>query len=100
MIHVAHFIAISRYVAVAALVAAPFAQLVRAPIHGDRPVLGAGMAALGARLIPFASAEGAVVLRGPDSSMVLAVFTATVVAWASGASTRRGIRFHSIRISR
>lgn len=75
MIHVAHFIAISCYVAAAALAAAPFARPLRAPVKGVLALLGAGVLTHGAAIIVFARDAGAGAFSGLGPSLSFAAFT-------------------------
>jgi ABC-type uncharacterized transport system permease subunit len=64
MIAIAHFIAISCYLAAAALAAVPFARPVKAPVRGVIAVLSLGIVAHAVALFAFAREAGAVPLTG------------------------------------
>jgi len=64
MIVVAHFVAISFYIAAAALAALPFARRVKAPVSGVITALGLGLIAHGVALAAFARESGSGSLTG------------------------------------
>ena len=83
MIAIAQFVAITCYLAAAALAAVPFARPVRASIAGVMGVLAVGVAAHAAALFEFAHKAGAVPLTGLGPSLSFAglvlAFTLLVV---------------------
>jgi ABC-type uncharacterized transport system permease subunit len=72
MIAIAHFIAISCYIAAAALAAVPFARPVSAPVRGVVAALGLGCAAHTTALLAFARQASAVPLTGLGPSLSFA----------------------------
>jgi HemX protein len=64
MIAIAHFIAISCYLAAAALAAVPFARPIRAPVAAVIAVLGVGIVSHGAALLAFSLQSSSVPLTG------------------------------------
>jgi HemX protein len=64
MIAIAHFVAISCYLAAAALAAVPFARPVKAPVRGVLALLTVGCAAHVSALLLFARHAGAVPMTG------------------------------------
>jgi len=74
MIAIAHFFAISLYLAAAALAATPFARPVNAPVRGVVGLLSAGVAVHLAALITLAVRSGHVYVAGLGPSLSLAGF--------------------------
>jgi len=58
MMVIAHFVAITCYIAAAALAALPFARRVEAPVKGVIGVLGAGVLSHAAALVSLARESG------------------------------------------
>ncbi|HEX3866187.1 MAG TPA: cytochrome c biogenesis protein CcsA [Gemmatimonadaceae bacterium] len=83
MIAIAQFIAISCYLAAAALAAVPFARPVKAPVRGVSSILGLGVGAHAFALIAFARQAEAVPLTGLGPALSFAglvlAFTLLVV---------------------
>jgi HemX protein len=83
MIAIAHFIAISCYLAAAALAAVPFARPIKAPLNGVLAALGIGVVAHVAGLAAFAQRASAIPLTGLGPSLsfagVVLAFTLLVV---------------------
>jgi ABC-type uncharacterized transport system permease subunit len=74
MIAIAHFIAISLYIAAAALAATPFARPVGAPVRGVVAILAAGLLMHAVALVLFARSVGAVPLTGLGPALSFAGF--------------------------
>src|SRR5438270_13769644 len=74
MIAIAHFIAISLYVAAAALAAMPFARPVGAPVRGVVTLLSAGVVTHAVALVMFARSVGMVPLTGLGPALSFAGF--------------------------
>ena len=81
MIAIAHFVAISLYIAAAALAATPFARPVGPPVKGVIALLGAGVAVHAAALFVFARSAGVLPLTGlgPSLSFAGLVLAATLL---------------------
>ena len=78
MIVVAHFVAISFYIAAAALAALPFARRVNAPVNGVIGALILGLAAHAAALITLARESGSGSLTGLGPALSFAGFVLAV----------------------
>lgn len=78
MIVVAHFVAISCYVAAAGLAALPFARRVSAPVNGVIALLSAGLAAHAVALFAFARESGSGSLTGLGPALSFAGFVLAV----------------------
>src|SRR5215207_5101247 len=78
MIVVAHFVAISLYIAAAALAALPFARRVRAPVNGVIAALILGIAAHATALFAFARESGSGSLTGLGPALSFAGFILAV----------------------
>ncbi len=78
MIVVAHFVAISCYLAAAALAALPFARRVSAPVKGVIAILTVGLAAHALALITLARASGSGSLTGLGPALSFAGFVLAV----------------------
>jgi HemX protein len=78
MIVVAHFVAISCYIAAAALAALPFARRVSAPVNGVIAALSAGLAAHAVALVAFARESGSGSLTGLGPALSFAAFVLAV----------------------
>lgn len=74
MIAIAHFLAITLYVAAAALAAAPFARPVNAPLRSVLALLSAGVAVHGAALVLLAVRAGDLYVAGLGPSLSMAGF--------------------------
>jgi HemX protein len=74
MTAIAHFIAITAYIAAAALAAMPFARPVNAPVRGVVSVLGFGVLAHAVALVSFSLASDALPLTGLGPSLSFAGF--------------------------
>lgn len=78
MIVIAHFVAISCYIAAAALAALPFARRVRAPVSGVITVLGVGAVAHALALLSLARESGSGSLTGLGPALSFAGFVLAV----------------------
>ena len=78
MIVVAHFIAISFYIAAAALAALPFARRVSAPVNGVIASLALGLGAHAIALVAFARESGSGSLTGLGPALSFAGFVLAV----------------------
>jgi ABC-type uncharacterized transport system permease subunit len=78
MIVVAHFVAISFYIAAAALAALPFARRVSAPVNGVVAVLVLGISAHAVALLTFARESGSGALTGLGPALSFAGFVLAV----------------------
>src|SRR5687768_4897738 len=78
MIVIAHFIAISCYIAAAALAALPFARRVSAPVNGVIAALVTGLAAHGFALFAFARESGSGSLTGLGPALSFAGFVLAI----------------------
>lgn len=78
MIVVAHFIAISFYIAAAALAALPFARRVKAPVSGVIAALALGLTAHAVALTAFARESGSGSLTGLGPALSFAGFVLAV----------------------
>jgi HemX protein len=78
MIVIAHFIAISCYIAAAALAALPFARRVSAPVKGVIAALATGLAAHGFALFAFARESGSGSLTGLGPALSFAGFVLAI----------------------
>jgi HemX protein len=78
MIAIAHFIAISLYIAAAALAALPFARRLRAPVSGVIAVLAAGAAVHSVALVQLAMQSGPASLTGLGPALSFAGFVLAV----------------------
>jgi HemX protein len=78
MIVVAHFVAISCYIAAAALAALPFARRVKAPVNGVIASLAIGLAAHGIALVEFARQSGSGSLTGLGPALSFAGFVLAI----------------------
>jgi ABC-type uncharacterized transport system permease subunit len=78
MIVVAHFVAISCYIAAAALAALPFARRVSAPVNGVIATLAIGLASHAVALVEFARQSGSGSLTGLGPALSFAGFVLAV----------------------
>jgi HemX protein len=78
MIVIAHFIAISCYVAAAGLAALPFARRVSAPVNGVIGLLSVGLAAHAVALVTFARESGSGSLTGLGPALSFAGFVLAI----------------------
>ena len=78
MIVVAHFVAISFYIAAAALAALPFARRVSAPVNGVITALILGISAHAVALLTFARESGSGSLTGLGPALSFAGFVLAV----------------------
>ena len=78
MIVIAHFVAISCYIAAAALAALPFARRVSAPVNGVIAVLAVGLASHALALFAFARQSGSGSLTGLGPALSFAAFVLAV----------------------
>src|SRR5829696_3549640 len=78
MIVVAHFVAISFYIAAAALAALPFARRVRAPVNGVITALVMGLAAHATALLTLARESGSGSLTGLGPALSFAGFVLAI----------------------
>src|SRR5687768_1293910 len=78
MIVVAHFVAISFYIAAAALAALPFARRVQAPVNGVVGALVLGIVAHAVALFAFARESGSGSITGLGPALSFAAFILAV----------------------
>jgi HemX protein len=78
MIVIAHFVAISLYIAAAALAALPFARRVNAPVNGVIAALVLGISAHAIALLTFARESGSGALTGLGPALSFAGFVLAV----------------------
>ena len=78
MIVIAHFVAISFYIAAAALAALPFARRVAAPVNGVIGALAIGLASHAFALFAFARASGSGSLTGLGPALSFAGFVLAI----------------------
>jgi ABC-type uncharacterized transport system permease subunit len=78
MMVIAHFVAITCYIAAAALAALPFARRVEAPVKGVIGVLGAGVLSHAAALVSLARESGSGSLTGLGPALSFAGFVLAV----------------------
>lgn len=78
MMVIAHFVAVSCYIAAAALAALPFARRVRAPVNGVIGALSAGVAAHAAALFELARQSGSGSLTGLGPALSFAGFVIAI----------------------